>query len=159
MFGEKGEFRTFRGYTLAEPEESLTASMEDYLEMAYRLSRRDGFTRVNDLARTLNVKPPSVTNMVQRLHKRGLIRSEKYGVVFLTSAGEELGRYLLHRHHMLEKFFSLIGVPGSLLENVEKIEHNLTAGATRRLALLVNFIEENPAWLQEFQDYCKVNLD
>ncbi len=156
---DKEEFRTFRGYALAKPEESLTASMEDYLEMIYRLSRSDGFTRVNDLAKALNVKPPSVTNMIQRLHERNLISNEKYGVVFLTPLGEKLGSFLLKRHHMLEKFLTLIGVPDSLLENVEKIEHNLTSEATECLALLVVFIEENPVWFKEFEEYRKRNVD
>ena len=34
------EFHTFRGYTLAQfARDDLSASMEDYLEMIYRLSR------------------------------------------------------------------------------------------------------------------------
>lgn len=156
---DKEEFRTFRGYALAKPDESLTASMEDYLEMIYRLSRNDGFTRANDLARALNVKPPSVTNMIQRLYERELIRYEKYGVIFLTPLGEKLGRFLLKRHHMLEKFLSAIGVPENLLENVEKIEHNLTSEATRCLALLVDFIEQNPAWFEQFAEFRKRSLD
>ena len=150
---DQEEFRTFRGYALAKPEESLTAGMEDYLEMIYRLSRKNGFTRVNDLARALNVKPPSVTSMIQRLHERELIRYEKYGVIILTSLGEKLGSFLLKRHHMLEKFLKSIGVPENLLENVEKIEHNLTSEATRCLALLVDFIEANPEWFKKFDEY------
>lgn len=156
---DKEEFRTFRGYTLATPQKSLTASMEDYLEMIYRLSREDGFTRVNDLAKTLNVKPPSVTSMLQRLYERHLIRYEKYGVVILNPQGETLGGFLLKRHHMLEKFLSAIGVSENLLENVEKIEHNLTSEATQCLALLVDFIEENPEWYNEFLEYRSCHLE
>ena len=37
-----------------------------------------------------------------------------------------MGRYLLDRHNMLEEFLRLIGVKRRLLENVERIEHNLT---------------------------------
>ena len=156
---DKEEFRTFRGYALSKPEESLTASMEDYLEMIFRLSRTDGFTRVNDLARTLNVRPSSVSSMIQRLHERELIRYEKYGVVFLTPLGEKIGSFLLKRHHMLEKFLTAIGVPDNLLENVEKIEHNLTSEATECLSLLVEYIEENPAWFKRFSDYRERNTE
>lgn len=150
---EKEEFRTFRGYALTNAGDHLTPSMEDYLEMAFRLSQEDGYTRVNDLARSLNVKPPSVTSMIQRMYDKGLIRYEKYGVIHLTTLGKQVGRFLLKRHFMLEYFFRAVGVPDNLLENVERIEHNLTSEATECLSLLVDFIQENPAWFQEFQEY------
>lgn len=152
---DKEEFRTFRGYALANDDKSLTPSMEDYLEMACRLSAEEGFTRANDLAQALNVKPPSVTSMVQRMCEKGFIRYEKYGVIRLTVRGEQVGRYLLKRHSMLETFLKAIGVPDNLLENVERIEHNLTPEATECLALLVEFIEENPAWFRPFEEYRK----
>lgn len=156
----KEEFRTFRGYDLdARKKKTLTPSMEDYLEMVCRLSEKDGFTRVNNLARALNVKPPSVTSMIQRLHERQLIRYEKYGVIILTEAGEKISRFLLKRHHMLEKFFQAIGVSRNLLKNVERIEHNLTPEATQCLYLLVEYIEKNPAWFKPFQEYCRKNLE
>lgn len=153
MTMENEEFRTFRGYALADDEKSLTPSMEDYLEMACRLSSEEGFTRVNDLARALNVKPPSVTSMIRRMCEKDLIRYEKYGVIRLTARGEQVGRYLLQRHAMLETFLTAIGVPGNLLENVERIEHNLTPEATECLSILVDFIRENPGWFCEFEEY------
>lgn len=148
------EFHTFRGYTLAQFErDDLSASMEDYLEMIYRLSRTDGFTRVNDLAQALNVQPPSVTRMIRRLHGRGLLQYERYGVVLLTERGQKVGSYLLERHEMLEEFLRIIGVRHRLLENVERIEHNLTPEATECLFLLVDFLRENPAVREQFDRY------
>jgi Mn-dependent DtxR family transcriptional regulator len=155
---EKEEFRTFRGYALANTGGHLTPSMEDYLEMAFRLSQEDGFTRVNDLARSLNVKPPSVTNMIQRMYDKELICYEKYGVIQLTPLGKQVGRFLLKRHFMLEFFFRAVGVPGNLLENVERIEHNLTSEATECLSLLVEYIQKNPDWFREFQEYRQKHL-
>ena len=153
------EFRTFRGYALARGEESLTPSMEDYLEAICRLSNRDGYTRTSDLARFLNVKPSSVTSMIQRLYERGLLHYERYGVIVLTALGRKAGSFLLKRHLMLEKFLSYIGVPDNLLENVERIEHNLTSEATRCLSLLVEFMEDNPAWMERFAEYRRLNED
>lgn len=148
------EFRTFRGYALARNQKSLTPGMEDYLEMIYRLSARGEAVRVNTLARALNVKPPSVTSMVQRLQRRSLIHCQKYGHISLSLQGYQIGSFLLKRHHMLETFLQAIGVKEQLLENVERIEHNLTGEATECLSLLVQYIEENPDWFQPFQEYC-----
>ena len=157
MSTDQEKFRTFRGYDVADrKDKQLTPSMEDYLEMIYRISLDNGFTRINDLAKALNVKPPSATSMVQRLHNQKLLCYEKYGVVLLTERGQEVGHFLLKRHLMLEKFFLFIGVTNDVLKNVERIEHNLTPEATRCLSLLVNYIEENPTWFQSFQDYFKI---
>ncbi len=152
------EFRTFRGYALADRQErNLTPSMEDYLEMIARLGQADGYTRVRDLAQALNVKPPSVSSMIQRLHERGLIRYEKYGVIALTPAGEKTGRWLLERHAMLESFFRALGLNRDILENVERIEHNLTSEATECLSLLVEYVEANPEWFRPFQEFRRKN--
>lgn len=154
MIGRKEEFYTFRGYTLAQFErDDLSPSMEDYLEMIYRLSQGDGFTRVNDLAQSLNVQPPSVTKMSQRLSMKGLIQYERYGVIVLTRLGRQVGEYLFERHAMLEEFFRIIGVRQRLLENVERIEHNLTPEATQCLFQLVGFLQENPGIREQFARY------
>ena len=67
------EFFTFREY-MRKDQELLTPSAEDYMEMIYRLSQKNGFTRVNDLASALNVQPPSVTKMIQKLAELKLIK-------------------------------------------------------------------------------------
>jgi Mn-dependent DtxR family transcriptional regulator len=80
------DFHTFSEYMKKE-DDSLTASMEDYLEMIYRLSLNTGFTRVNELSAALNVQPPSVTKMVQKLAELDLLEYEKYGVLILRKRG------------------------------------------------------------------------
>ena len=75
------EFFTFREY-MRKDRELLSPSAEDYMEMIYRLSADKGFTRVNDLASALNVQPPSVTKMIQKLADLKLIKYEKYGNMF-----------------------------------------------------------------------------
>jgi Mn-dependent DtxR family transcriptional regulator len=97
------EFFTFREY-MKKDDTMLTASMEDYLEMIYRLSRENGFTRINDLAAALNVQPPSATKMVQKLADVGVVNYEKYGMILLSKKGEEMGRALLQRHQIIEMF-------------------------------------------------------
>ena len=154
MYREEEEFHTFRGYTQAQFERNkLSASMEDYLEMIYRLAEDEDFTRVNDVAGALNVQPPSVTRMIQRLAARDLLEYERYGVIVLTEEGREVGRYLLKRHNMLEEFFIRLGVQSRLLENVERIEHNLTPEAVNRLFMLVEFLRDNPEIQQLLFDY------
>lgn len=145
MYRNGEEFHTFRGYTRAQSErDRLSASMEDYLEMIFRLAREEGFTRVNDVAGALNVQPPSVTRMIQRLAARDLLEYERYGVIVLTGRGRNAGCRLLQRHNMLEELFTRLGLQSRLLENVERIEHNLTPEAVDCLFALVDFLRRNP---------------
>ncbi|RJX18763.1 MAG: transcriptional regulator MntR [Ammonifex sp.] len=150
------EFRTVRGYELLRQEDKvLTPSMEDYLEMACRLSRGKGYSRVGDLAAALNVQPPSASRMVQKLSGMGYVNYRKYGVVELTSRGQELGDYLLKRHDTIEQFLSIIGVTEGILEETEKIEHNISEGTLERIRVLVAFMQEHRQWIDAFNDYQK----
>lgn len=152
---KNGIFRTARGYQLhLRGKKTLTPSMEDYLEMIYRNCRQEGFTRVNQLAESLNVQAPSVSRMVQRLTQLELLDFEKYGIVRLTQSGRELGEFLFHRHQVIEQFLSLLGVTDSLLMETEMIEHNISLTTLEKIARLNLFFQTNPeiyARLQEFE--------
>lgn len=139
---EKRDFHTFRGYSLqdARRKNSLSASMEDYLEMVYRLSVDDSYTRVLELANALNVQPPSASRMLTRLADEGLVEYEKYSIIRLTPQGNAIGSYLLDRHNTLERFLTLIGVP-DVLEDAERIEHNISAAALSGISELVSFFD------------------
>lgn len=148
------EFFTFREYMRKE-DDLLTASMEDYLEMIYRLSRDNGFTRIHDLAGALNVQPPSATKMVQKLADIGAINYEKYGMIILSKKGEELGRKLLERHTIIEDFLKLLGITKGVLEETEKMEHTISSETLQCLADFVQFHKSRPDITREFENYRK----
>ena len=152
-------FYTMRGYELLSKDtNSLTPSMEDYLEMVYRLSQYKGYTRITDLAAALNVQPPSATNMIQKLAETPYLNYERYGVVELTEYGRELGQYLLKRHEIIEKFLRIIGVEDGILQETEKIEHNVSTGTMERIMYLVRFFQENPDCLEAFHIFKQQSL-
>lgn len=132
---------------------SLTASMEDYLEMICRLSQGEGFTRTSDLAEALNVQPSSATRMVKKLAESGFIAYERYGILRLTPEGRELGNSLLQRHQALEDFLRLIGVEDTVLEDTERMEHSVSEPALRRIIELADFLRQSPQWRHEFERY------
>ena len=115
-------FYTLKGYALMEGN-TITSSMEDYLEMIYRIHTNQEVVRISALAENLNVKPSSATKMVGNLKKQDLVSSEKYGYIKLTEAGIELGKYLVFRHDTLHRFLCFINQSKNELEQVEKIEH------------------------------------
>lgn len=139
-----GEFYTFNEY-MKKDDSSLTASMEDYIEMIFRLSLNNGFTRIHDLSQALNIQPPSATKMVQRLAEMGYIKYEKYGFLMLEERGKQIGNWLLKRHMIIEKFMRIIGVNDSMvLQETEKIEHTLSNDTTACFERFVTFMMNNP---------------
>jgi len=133
----------------------LTASMEDYLQMIYRLSRQNGFTRINDLAIALNVQPPSATKMVQKLADVGLVNYEKYGMILLSKKGEEMGKVQLDRHRVIEEFLNFLGITENVLNETEKIEHTISTQTLDCLADFVEFFKTQPEVISEFYKYRK----
>lgn len=116
------KFYTLKGYALLE-ENAVTSSMEDYLEMIYRIHSSGEAVRIGALAKNLNVKPSSASKMVSNLKEQGLVSSEKYGYIKLTDSGSELGKYLVFRHDTLHQLLCYINQSTDELEQVEKIEH------------------------------------
>ncbi len=119
----KSEYQTFKKY-LNKP---LTASMEDYIEMIYRLSIKRGYTRIQELADNLNVSSPSTSKMIQKLANLGYLKYQRYGIVILEDKGKRIGHKLLERHNTVSKLLLVIGVDKKhVLIETEKIEHTLS---------------------------------
>lgn len=155
---DKGDFYTFNEYMKRESS-ALTASMEDYLEMIYRLSKGSGYTRMHDLSAALNVQPPSATKMVQKLGELKLLKYEKYGLIILEEEGKKFGEMLLSRHRSIEEFLRIIGIPESyVLEETEKMEHVISSETVECFMRYITFIRENPQIAEIYNVYIK-NID
>lgn len=151
----KNNFYTFNEYMKKE-DNLLTASMEDYLEMIYRLSLNTGYTRIHELSDAINVKPPSATKMVQKLAELKLLKYERYGILILENAGKRLGETLLNRHNVIESFLMIIDVQeADVLEETEKIEHTINKKTTKCFQDFVEFIKDNPEIVTDFKAYRK----
>jgi Mn-dependent DtxR family transcriptional regulator len=139
------EFYTLKGYKIKN-EEILSSSMEDYIEMIYRLSEKSGEVRVNDLSQALNVQPPSTTKMIKRLASEGYVFYEKYGCIILTEKGRNIGGKLLKRHMIIFGFLECIGVKKNILEQTEIIEHAVNDEVLNKLYQLTEFLKNCDEW-------------
>ena len=141
----KEEFYTLKGYKIKN-EEVLSSSMEDYIEMIYRLSRKSNEVRVSDLSQALNVQPPSTTKMLKRLAKGNYVFYEKYGCIKLTEKGRDAGGRLLERHRIIFEFLECIGIKENILEQTEIIEHAVNKEVLGRLNKLTKFLKDCKTW-------------
>ncbi|MDP4180908.1 MAG: metal-dependent transcriptional regulator [Bacillota bacterium] len=153
---QTSEFHTVRGYQLLEQNKKLlTAAMEDYMEMIYRNILVEGYMRINTLAELLNVAAPSATKAVQKLTKLGLLDYKKYGIIFLTENGREIGRYLLQRHNVIEMFLKNLGVNDNVLTETELIEHNVSATTLHKIDIFNKFLEQNPEINEKYEKFAQ----
>ncbi len=156
----KDEFYTVRGYKMMNAEKRLlTSSMEDYLEMIYRICQKEGYVRMNQLAKNLNVRPSSATKIVQKLRDLGMVDYQKYGIIQLTEEGKRLGKFLLRRHNIIEEFLKNIGTVDTRLKDTEIMEHGVSISTLRNIYILSKFLLDNPDIMEQFKkfkaDYCE----
>jgi DtxR family Mn-dependent transcriptional regulator len=120
----------------------LSLRKQNYIETVFELSREKGFARTKEIAEKLNVKMPSVTEMLKQLSDISLIRHEKRGKVFLTGAGKTLANELERRQSVLVQLFKYIGCSITHSEKIAcKIEHDIDRETVNRLELLMISLE------------------
>lgn len=152
---EEPGFRTLRGYRIFDQNLGrLSPAVEDYLEMIFRQCAESGYTRVGRLSAELHVKPSSTSKMIARLARDGYLNYERYEMIRLTDKGKQLGESLLARHNTVAAFLTLIG-SGSALEEVEIMEHPLSAATVKNINILLGFFEANPATRAAYDAYRK----
>jgi DtxR family transcriptional regulator, Mn-dependent transcriptional regulator len=108
-------------------EETLSASLEDYLEAILSLERVSRVARVSDIAGRLGVSRPSVTGALKSLGARNLVAHARYGHVTLTDEGARIAAEVERRHLAIRDFLTgVLGIPGDRAEATAcKMEHVL----------------------------------
>lgn len=124
---------------LAVPSQNpLSTSVEDYLERIHELTESKGYARVADIADALKIARPSVSAMVQRMARAGLINYEKYRGLTLTPTGQAAALGIRRRHKILAEFLTAIGVPPAQVEHdVEGLEHHMSGITVEKIEALL----------------------
>jgi len=131
---------------------------EDYLETILNISGEKGVARVRDIAKKLEVSPPSVTEMLRKLDSKGLIRYRKYEGVVLTDDGKRIGEAIKGRHQALMEFLRLLDVPDPVAdEDACIMEHGLNPITIIQLKKFIQFINDcpkgTPQWVEHFKEF------
>ncbi|GBE30236.1 MAG TPA: hypothetical protein ENH10_04630 [Bacteroidetes bacterium] len=136
----------------------LTESLEDYLEIMYRLLQQQKVVRVRDIAREKKVKTSSVISALKRLDKEGLVEYKAREYVDLTEEGRELAFRIYQRHNFLKRF--LVDFLQVDSETAEKdacsMEHAISVTTLERIASMSEFLsycpEVEPDIIEKFRD-------
>lgn len=84
--------------------DAVSEQMQEYLETVLRLEEEGRVARTGEIAVHLKVAPPSVTDMLQKMERAGLVSYEPYKGASLTTAGRAMARSILSRHRIMQAF-------------------------------------------------------
>lgn len=76
--------------------------VEMYLKAIWYIRERGEDVKVSSIAKLLNVKQPSVVQMLRKLDEANLVEYSKGNMVRLTSEGERIGKQMIRNTRLLE---------------------------------------------------------
>ena len=133
-------------------------TVEEYLELIYDLEKKEGLARPGIIAAEMNVKPPSVTEMLRKLDKEGFVNYRSYAGATLTPQGRKIAGKLMKKHRIIEDFLVMIGVDEKQSEiDACQIEHHVSEASIRQLEKFVEFLQkshEEMRYMEQFRRYC-----
>lgn len=139
---------------------SLSASLEDYLETIFLLVQEKRVARVKDIASRLGVQMPSVTGALRSLAAKNLVNHDPYSYITLTPEGEAIARDLVRRHGVLTDFLAdFLGLDRKAADrNACEMEHAIEPVVLDRLVEFVEFAQTCPRadaqWLRGAAHAC-----
>ena len=133
---------------------SSTTREEDYLEVIAELVELKGYATTLDISRYMNVSPPSVTKMLQKLDEKKYIEYEKYHGINLTNNGKQVADSIRRKHSTLLEFFEILNVGKEIAnQDTEGLEHHLNAKTIRQLRKYITFLKSNPKIIKQFHEF------
>jgi DtxR family Mn-dependent transcriptional regulator len=113
--------------------------IEEYLETIYKMERQGQSVLGARLAERIGVSPPTVTGVLKRMARGGLVEEDARKGVRLTPRGRELGEAMVRKHRLAERL--LTDVLGFDLDHVHveacRLEHALSFEVEERLAAIL----------------------
>jgi DtxR family Mn-dependent transcriptional regulator len=125
---------------------SLSESLEDYLEAILELEDASKVARAKDIADKIGVQRGSVTGALKILEEKALINYQPYSFITLTDKGRAIAAQISNRHAVLKDF--LLRVLQFDEESAEqtacRMEHAVDEKAMQRFVRFIGFIDSCP---------------
>lgn len=140
--------------------ETISASLEDYLEAIYQIISEKSAVRPRDIAKRLNITYPSVTGALKLLAEKRLINYTPYDFITLTEEGKTIAKDVIRRHEILRDFFvEVLAVPYDEADKAAcQMEHSIPKELVERFVKFIEFVETCPRggskWIKGFAYHC-----
>jgi DtxR family Mn-dependent transcriptional regulator len=122
-------------------------AIEDYAKAIYAIVQRSGPpVATNAIAERLGVSPGTVTAMLKRMAKLGLVSYEPYRGVELTVEGERVALEVIRHHRLIESYLAdALGMPWDRVhDEAEVLEHYISEELEERMAAALGDPEHDP---------------
>ena len=117
--------------------------VEMYLKAIWHIKERNEPVKISVIAKMLNVRQPSVVQMLKKLNERELVEYNKAGV-FLTETGEKIGSSMMRNSRLLEVLMDSALKVEVDEEMVCGIEHHMNMQFTDALCTMLNHPRKCP---------------
>ena len=117
--------------------------VEMYLKAIWHIKERNEPVKISVIAKMLNVRQPSVVQMLKKLNERELVEYNKAGV-FLTETGEKIGSSMMRNSRLLEVLMDSALKVEIDEEMVCGIEHHMNIQFTGALCTMLNHPRKCP---------------
>jgi DtxR family Mn-dependent transcriptional regulator len=117
------------------PAESATAAEQEYLETMFWLEEAGLSMTGANIARAMQLSPPTVHEMVGRLVDDGYVERNADKSLAFTESGREHASHIVRRHRMIERFLTdVLGIPwDEVHEEAERIEYAMSPVLEERM--------------------------
>lgn len=134
-------------------ENALTHSAAHYLMTIHELLQTQGYARVTDIAKQLNITRGSCSISLKPLKKRGLVVEDHNKFLLLSEEGKRLALIVEKNDELLETFFKeVLGVHSDQAEvDACKIEHLLSIETSIKLCSFIELMQSDNKAVQEFR--------
>jgi DtxR family transcriptional regulator, iron-dependent repressor len=105
-----------------------TVAEEEYLQTLFWLQEAGLPMTGANVARAMQLSPPTVHEMIGRLERDGYITRASNKTISFTSSGEEHAAGIVRRHRLIERFLTdVLGIPwDEVHEEAERLEHAMS---------------------------------
>jgi DtxR family Mn-dependent transcriptional regulator len=116
-------------------QEQATVAEQEYLEIMFWLEEAGLPMTGANIARAMQLSPPTVHEMIGRLVDDGYVTRRPDKSLEFTASGREHASYIVRRHRMIERFLTdVLGIPwDEVHEEAERIEHAMSPVLEERM--------------------------
>jgi DtxR family transcriptional regulator, Mn-dependent transcriptional regulator len=116
-------------------QESATVAEEEYLQILFWLQEAGLPMTGANVARAMQLSPPTVHEMVGRLEHDGYITRRADKTIAFTDDGSVQAEGIVRRHRLIERFLTdVLGVPwDEVHEEAERLEHAMSPVLEERM--------------------------
>jgi len=129
-------------------------TIEEYIETICVLQQRNGRAQTGMIAAHMGVKPPSITEMLQKLERAGLIQYASYNGAVLTVSGRKMAKELMQKHRIIADLLEIFGIKRELAEiDACQIEHHISSKTMKRLEQFVEFARHDAETMESIRRF------